>query len=1031
MPIDSRVVLEELGYSFEFFEEQASRPRLSSIRFEDVHPGFAKTRLAGRRLYEHQVKGLEALSRGCNVVLVAGTGSGKTEAWLAYVASRVRGGERIRVLAVYPTLVLAHDQVTRLREYGDVIGLRVLALDAAERDRLSKLMGSHGLRRAVYEADIVATNPAFLLNEVKRLGEGREPLLSPFFRNPGLYVIDELDFYGPRGLALLDAMLRIVSMVGEGKPQVVVLTATLSNPEELGKHLEKLTGRCYRVIRGEPFRPANRTYIVLGKDLEGLWRGAREAASRLEGLPADIRAALEDFKEFKRSVYKVTSVLRALGASIPEPRIDIPEILARYVEDDGVTLVFTRSIAVAERLARLLRERLGDKSGLVATHHHLVPREERRRVEEAARRGDVRIIFSPRTLAQGIDIGTVIRVVHIGLPEDVKEFVQREGRKGRREGLAFTESIVIPYGAWDRELLTKGVAALREWLSLGLEKTIVNPGNLYASLFTGLWKLKRRMFDSLEDDERRALQAAGVLDEKGGVRERRLKWMWERLNFYEFGPPYGVKRYLVHRDGRIEPLEPIGFCDLVEHFQEGCIDLANEAIVTGFKRGGRGFVTAVIEEPINEVDFYRNPALADAVEEYTLLKRRWGEEPNIRRDILRGAVVSQAIAVVHPPKRGFGRLRKIPNRVLWVVYGEKPLVLSTPRGETLVTEKRGVVYITGDTAGVYTDYTYGFVVELPPWENPSLARLGLALLTIVLRRRFGIPFETIVYSVERLGDYKAVGIHEPEAAGIIEVLDWHAVLKAVEEYEPGEIDTALLSLIDEVGYAEFLGLSGDWRLVKDAAVRMARILAEAFSRRLEVEVENLRIKVPKPGPEQRILSAGAILDDSDKPRGLLAIALFDGENIYKWSGTVYLLPGVKPGKELRMLEMLAQELVDYEGFTLVVPSKGFEEIARSAGLKLLARLARDAIDARELWRRANLPEELQPIITRRVAEKLGWRLPDVPDLAANAAESRSRGAKPLRYYEEAAEALARIAYIAALVGKARGVLGAETDTPSG
>ncbi len=1022
MPLDSRVVLEKLGYSFEFFEEPPSRPEVLETRFEDIHSAFSETRLAGRRLYRHQAETLKALREGCNVILVAGTGSGKTEAWFLYVVDSLRRGQRVKVLAVYPTLALAHDQLARLREYGEKLGLNVLALDAGERDRLSKLLGSAGLRRAVLEADIVVTNPAFLLNEVKRLGEGREPLLSPFLRKPGLYVIDELDFYGPRGHALLDAMLRVVAFVAEEKPQVAVLTATLSNPDELGEGLKRVTGRCYRVVRGRPFRPPNRVYIVLGKDLEGLWRRARSEAAKLTDVPPDVREALEDFESFRRSVYKVVAVLRALGASIPEPRVDIVEILAEYVNDDGVTLVFTRSIATAERLARALRERLGDRAGLVATHHHLVSREERSRVEEAARKGEIRVIFSPRTLSQGIDIGTVVRVVHVGLPEDVREFVQREGRKGRREGLEFTESIIVPAGLWDRELLDKGVEALKEWLSLGLEKVIINPENLYASLFTGLWKLQRRLYNALDESERRALRAAGVLDENGRLNQRRLKWVWERLNFYEFGPPYGVKRYLVHRDGRSEPLEPIGFCDLVEHFQEGCIDLANEAIVTGFKRGGRGFVTAVIEEPITEADFYRHPALADAVEEYTLLKKRWGEEPNIKRDMLRGAVVSQAIAVVHPPKRGFGRLRKIPNRVLWIVHGEKPLVLRGADGETVVTERRGVVYITGETAGAYTDYTYGYVVELPPWEDPSLARLGLALITIVLRKKFGIPFETIVYSVDRLGDYKAVSLHEPEAAGIIEKLDWRSVLKAVEEYEPSSLDTALLSLVDEVGYAEFLGRGGDWRLVKEAAIRVARLLAESLAEKHVVEVEGVRLEVPKPGPEQRILSAGAVLDDSEKPRGLLALVLFDGENVYKWSGSIYLLPGVKPDKELRMLEMLAQELVDYEGFTLVVPSEGFRDVVQSAGLRLLARVAGDAVTARELWSRIGLPEEKQPIVTRAVAERLGWRLPDAILLAADAAEARSRGSKPLRYYEEAAEALARISYIIALLAKARGVL---------
>ncbi len=712
-------------------------------------------------------------------------------------------------------------------------------------------------------------------------------------------------------------------------------------------------------------------------------------------------------------------VLRGLGVEAPEPRVDPVELLEAYVDDDGVTLVFTRSIAAAERLARRLRERLGEeKAGLVATHHHLVPRDERRRVEEAARRGEVRVIFTPRTLSQGIDIGTVVRVVHYGLPEDVREYLQREGRKGRRASIPYTETVIIPTGTWDRELLGKGVSALLEWLSLPLERVEVNPGNLYASLFTGLWKTVKGLLDELTEDERRALETAGVLRD-GRVDRRRLKWAWERLNFYEFGPPYGIKRYLVRRSGERIPLEPIGFCDLVEHFQQGCIDAANEAIVVGFQRGGRGHVTAVYEEPVHEIDFYRYPALADAAEEYELAKRRWGEEPNLRRDILRGAVVSQAVAVVHPPKRGFGRLIKIPNRVVWVVYGEKPVVVKGPGGETLAAERRAAVYVTGETAGVYTDYTYGYVVELPPWEDPSLVRIGLALLNLVLRKEYGIAFETIMYSVERLGDYKAVAIHEPEAAGLIERLDWREVARRVEAYKPSSLDLALIASFDEVAYAEFLGRSLDWELAKTYAKRVALMIAEHLGTPEELEVAGVKLRLPKPGPEHRILALGVAALEETAPRVAAALALFDGENLYKWSGELYTVRGVRPPDELRSLEILAQELVDYEGYTLVTSSREASETLEKLGLRLLARLAREAATAEDEWSKTRLPGEAQPLAVRIAAEKLEWSLPDPTDLAAKAAEAKEKGRKKqmLDALEKAAEAVARTTYLTALIAK--------------
>mgnify|MGYP000297659454 CR=1 FL=1 len=54
-------------------------------------------------------------------------------------------------------------------------------------------------------------------------------------------------------------------------PQVAVLTATLGNPEELAETLTRINGRRTRIIRGKPFRPENRVYVVLGKDLRSIW----------------------------------------------------------------------------------------------------------------------------------------------------------------------------------------------------------------------------------------------------------------------------------------------------------------------------------------------------------------------------------------------------------------------------------------------------------------------------------------------------------------------------------------------------------------------------------------------------------------------------------------------------------------------------------------------------------------------------------------------------------------------------------------
>jgi len=73
----------------------------------------------------------------------------------------------------------------------------------------------------------------------------------------------------------------------------------------------------------------------------------------------------------------------------------------------------------------------------------------------------------------------------------------------------------------------------------------VNPDNLYIYLFTGVIKLLSPWFkQELDKREVEALKAAGVLTSDGVVVEKKLREVYEKINFYEYAPPYGIKRYL-------------------------------------------------------------------------------------------------------------------------------------------------------------------------------------------------------------------------------------------------------------------------------------------------------------------------------------------------------------------------------------------------------------------------------------------------------------------------------------------------------
>jgi len=990
--LDTRKLLERLGYEYYGFEEKPVKPEYADVTFGDIlglqAAGGRLGALLGKRLYRHQLESFNALREGYNAALKAGTGSGKTEAWVLYVAK-----EKKRALALYPTLALANDQLARLRDYGEHLGFTVTAIDSVERSRLSRSgLSTAKIRGRLAESSIVVTNPAFLLMDLKRVAA--QPSRSLFIRalrGLELLVVDELDFYGPRELSLLLSMVEILSELSDGRLQVAVLTATLADPEALCSVLERATGRRCRVIDGKPFRVENRVSVVLGKNLREIFAEARTYKKLLEerGAGVDVVEALEDYEAFKRNVYKVVEALRGVGVEAPSPYIDPLEILSRYVDDEYVTLVFTRSISRAEELYRKLRYALPeDKRGLVASHHHLVSKERRGEIEEAARRGEVKVIFTPRTLAQGIDIGSVARIVHVGLPDTVREYRQREGRKGRRDDIEFTESIVLPGSIWDRELLSRGVGAFREWLEAPLEIAVVNPDNKYGLLFKALYRFKSGA--KLGAGEREFLEKLGLL--RGSELTRRGERAWYYINFYEFAPPFGIKRVYIRRDGGERYLEDISFSDLVEKFQVGCFDYSSDGVVVELELGGRSgrVVRRVKVSEIREPLLYKYEPLAHALEEYRRVKHRWGERPNLFSDYVRGRIHSDSICNVRPPTSGFGPYVKIPYKVVWILEGEGGRLVDTAAG-TIVMRERRVIEVPSMVAGRYTDYGYGEVYELDPGERLEHVRLGLATLMVFLREARRLPLGIISYSLSSVGGRKTMTLWEEESSGLVEKLEWDRVYRDLGTWQPSRLSEIYLAEQDEEAHLEWLALGGRWDIAVDMARRVVSYVL--LSRRIRVVFAGREMYIPKPGPQLGLLALDTLLlpltEDGDVSLGF--IALYDGESVHI---SRFLREYTRTEGEKEALQRALVERIDSGYRVLVYGLERVREELHDLRLTYFAALLSGLIEMGhvvdvEKEYRELLGERYVPL--RELAPGLGVRYEyTLEDVASELARSRSR-----------------------------------------
>ncbi|RLG78132.1 MAG: hypothetical protein DRO12_00225 [Thermoprotei archaeon] len=822
--INTEEILKRDNYNYLYFEESPSEPETVDMTFADILPQLTKgdercRYLAKQRMYKHQLEVFKNLAQGKNVVLVSGTGSGKTESWAMYVLKN-----KIRTLAIYPTLALTDDQFQRLKSYLNAVSgeLKVMRIDSTY---VRDLMNRYGPAKARYvlakdvlSTLILLTNPAFLLADLKRLITHGSSWLSEFLREVRLIVVDELDFYGSSRASLLIAMLELLAEITH-KPQIVVLGATVGGVDNLKKHLDRVTGRETVVIRGKAFRVRNRWYIVLGRNLYNLWRLAKTLVRENPKL-SYLQPLASSFDEFKKYFSLVVEELRSAGYRIEEPYPEYEKILARYVigEEDGVTIVFCPSIRSAERLAArvgmLIPSEYRDK---VAVHHHLVPKDVRTRIEEGLRRNTIKVVFTVRTLLQGIDIGTVVRVIHYGLPRDIRELRQREGRKGRRREIPFTESIVLPLFPWDRELVSLGLDALKEWLSQEVEGVYINPENDYVKLFKALVKYFTRQ--ELEDKELELLKALGLIEFQRSLYGERLvlssegRRVWFYINFYEFGPPYGVPRF-IKKDDEVKPLEEVSRRDFVEKFQLYNFDVGNEAIV--LKADPR---RGIVEKPLSEALREPDEVLAEVSRHYALIKLRWGEKADLRSDVLSGRLQSLVVISVRTPEKGFGFFLEEPLYVKWLVESSRPRPVKIG-DRIVVTYRRESIEVPAPCIGSYKGLTYGFTIELPPRVKVEEAKVAAAALQVTLRLSdYKIPLREVEFVVqEQVKSRPILLVWEPEPAGILTSIDWNKIRDSVDKLGSSPIHFVLLKAVDDIAAMYFADvLRGDWKKVKELA----------------------------------------------------------------------------------------------------------------------------------------------------------------------------------------------------------------------
>jgi ATP-dependent helicase Lhr and Lhr-like helicase len=378
-----------------------------------------------------QTKAWPAIAAGENVLLSAPTGSGKTLAAFLWALDRLSaerigaaneapqpGEERapgVRVVYISPLKALAYDIERNLRTPLRGIGADEVTVGIRTGDTPQKERAAMARK----PPDILITTPEslylILTSQAREMLSGAEAV-----------IVDEIHAVAAtkRGSHLALTLERLEKQA-ERPIQRIGLSATQNPLEEIGRYL---------------VGPRREVTIV-------------DAGHRKE-LDLRIEVPVESMTEPNGPLDPSADPLEPVAGG-ESTRSSIwpaiyPELL-KQVQAHNSTIVFVNNRRSAERVALRLNELAGKQQAeaqggeppvdapvvpleIARAHHGSLAREERTKVEELLKAGELPCLVATSSLELGIDMGAVDLVLQIESPKSVARGLQRIGRAGHGVG---------------------------------------------------------------------------------------------------------------------------------------------------------------------------------------------------------------------------------------------------------------------------------------------------------------------------------------------------------------------------------------------------------------------------------------------------------------------------------------------------------------------------------------------------------------------------------------------------------------------
>ncbi len=314
-----------------------------------------------------------AQMQGESGLLTVPTGAGKT-----YAATLAALSAGARILYLSPLRAMARDLEKALRRPVDDLrlGLRV-------ETRTGDTSSSVRARQKARLPEVLITTPESLSLLLT------QPEAAERFRDLSLVVVDEWHelIDNKRGTQVELALSRLRSFAPALRTWA--LSATLANAEEAAQAVVG-TGRPARVIRAHVDRPV-----------------------QIDTLPLPPGFALPFSGHFGTQL--APSLVAWIDLSLP-------------------TLIFCNTRAQAELWYQAIVQLRPEWFEWMGLHHGSIDGEERARVEDGLKTGELKLVVCTSSLDLGVDLAPVERVVQVGSPKGIAKILQRAGRSAHRPG---------------------------------------------------------------------------------------------------------------------------------------------------------------------------------------------------------------------------------------------------------------------------------------------------------------------------------------------------------------------------------------------------------------------------------------------------------------------------------------------------------------------------------------------------------------------------------------------------------------------